>query len=154
GAGPQDRKEDDLQRFVAPSGTRCILAAVDVQGGINARFVVQVHAIGVGREEWPIDRYTIKDSLRLRDDGSFAPVEPAVYPQDWDVLTERVLRSTYRIEGSDKELRVKAVAVDTGGEQRRGAKGTTDEGVAAHAYAWWRRLRRVGEDRRVRLIKG
>lgn len=152
--GPEDRKEDDLERFVAPADTRCLLAAVDVQGGLNARFVVQVHAIGEGFEQWPIDRYTIVDSLREREGGGYAPVQPAVYPEDWDVLTERVLRSTYRVAGSTRELRIKLVAVDTGGEQRKGAKANKDEGVAALSYGWWRRLRREGLDKRVRLIKG
>lgn len=152
--GPEDRKEPDLERFVCPAETRCILASVDVQGGLNARFIVQVHAIGEGFEQWPVDRYTIIDSLRPREGGGFMPVNPATYPEDWDVLTERVLRSTYRIAGSERELRPKLTTVDTGGEQRKGAGGNKDEGVAPLAYAWWRRLRREGLDKRVRLVKG
>lgn len=151
--GPQDRKEDDLARFVAPVGTRCLLASVDVQGGLKSRFEVQVHAIGMHGEEWPIDRYAIKESRRVRGDGSFAPIEPAVYPEDWDVLTERVLRSTYRVAGSELELRIKMTGVDTGGEQKAGSKNA-DEGTTANAYAWARRLRREGLDRRVKLLKG
>lgn len=150
----EDRKEDDLKQFVCPEQTRCVLASVDVQGGRNARFIVVVEAIGEGMERWPIDRYTIVDSLRLRDDGSYAPVEPAIYPEDWDVLTERVLRSTYRVAGSDKEMRVHMTGVDTGGENRKGADGKTNEGVTLNAYAWWRRLKREGLHKHVKLLKG
>lgn len=152
--GPEDRKEPDLERFVCPAETRCILASVDVQGGLNARFIVQAHAIGQGFEQWPIDRYTIVDSRRAREGGGFEPVNPAVYPEDWDVLTERVLRSTYRIAGSDREMRIHLTTVDTGGEQRKGPKGNVDEGVAPLAYAWYRRLRKDGLHKRVRLVKG
>lgn len=150
--GPQDRKEDGLERFVVPAEARLVLASVDVQGGINARFVVSVEAIGEGGERWPIDRYAITESLRDQEGGGKAPLEPAVYPEDWDVLTERVLRATYRIQGSELEVRPHLVAVDTGGDQRKGKK--KDEGVANNAYAWWRRLRREGLHNRVRLIKG
>jgi phage terminase large subunit GpA-like protein len=154
-SGPEDRKEDDLKQFVCPEQTRCVLASVDVQGGKNARFIVQASAIGEGGEEWPIDRYTIIDSRRPREGGGFHAVEPAIYPEDWDVLTERVLRSTYRIAGSDREIRVHLTAVDTGGENRKASNGgKTNEGVTMNAYAWLRRLRAEGMHNRVRLIKG
>ena len=61
---PQDRAEDGLDRWVVPEQTRCVMAAVDVQGGVNSRFVVQVHAIGPHMEQWLVDRFEIKESKR------------------------------------------------------------------------------------------
>lgn len=153
-SGPEDRKEDDLKQFVVPEWARTVIATVDVQGGRNARFIVHVEAIGEMARRCSVDRYTIVDSLRTRDDGSKAPVEPAVFPEDWDVLTERVLRSTYRVAATDKELRVHMTGVDTGGENRKGADGKTNEGVTLNAYAWYRRVKKEGLHRHVKLLKG
>lgn len=153
---PADRKDSSLQRFIVPAWARFVVASVDVQGGIGARFVVQAHAVGPHGEHLPIDRYNIVDSAR-QGEGGLAPVDPAAYPEDWDVLTERVLRSTYRVEGGEQELRVHLTVVDTGGEGKKRGKGSAakvHEGVTANAYAWWRRLRREGEQRRVALVKG
>ena len=152
---PGDRKDDSLHRFIVPAWARFIVASVDVQGGIGAKFVVQVHAVGPDREQVPIDRYNIVDSAR-EGVGGPAPVDPSTYPEDWDLVTERVMRSTYRIEDSELELRVHQVVVDTGGEGRkrgRGQAAKVHEGVTALAYAYARRLRREGE-RRLVLIKG
>ncbi|MGH8431372.1 MAG: terminase gpA endonuclease subunit, partial [Solimonas sp.] len=61
---PSSRKDDDLLRYIVPDDTRCIMASVDVQGGANARFVVQVHALGPHLEQWLVDRYNITMSAR------------------------------------------------------------------------------------------
>lgn len=153
---PAERQEAEYQRFIAPAWTRFLVASVDVQGGINARFEVQVHAIGPYQEQVPIDRYSIKESMR-EGVGGKAPVDPAAQAEDWDVITERVLRSTYHIAGRTDELRVHLVVVDTGGEgtkKRKGQQAQQHEGVTEMAYAWWRRIKREGERRRVMLIKG
>lgn len=149
-ADPADRKDAALQRFICPPWTRFLIATVDVQGGIGARFVVQVHAIGPYQTQTPIDRYNITESMR-EGVGGKAPVDPASHAEDWDCITERVLRSTYRIEGRDDELRVHLVVVDTGGEGRKGKK---KENVTEKAYEWFRRIRREGERKRVALVKG
>lgn len=136
--------EDDMPRCVVPDAARCLLAMVDVQGGANARFEVAVHAIGEHKEQWLVDRYPIKWSKRAGVSDEFAPIDPAAHPEDWDVLTEKVVAATYRTNDEGRELRVHAVAVDFGGE----------EGVSANAAAWWRRLRSKGLHRNVRLTKG
>lgn len=141
---PASRCEADLARFIVPENARFIVASVDVQGGQNARFVVQVHAIGEHMEQWLIDRYDITDSRREGVDGGFAPIDPASYPEDWDVITEQVVDATYRLPIEGKELRIKMIAVDTGGE----------DGVTDKAYDWYRRLRRAGKNGRVMLVKG
>jgi phage terminase large subunit GpA-like protein len=148
-ADPAGRKDASLQRYVVPEAARFITAAVDVQGGSDARFVVQVHAVGPHMEQWPIDRYEIKESAREGMGSAFAPIDPAVYPEDWDVLTERVLRSTYRTMLDGKELPVKMMAIDTGGEHKQKNDGVTDK-----AYAYYRRMRAAGYAERVMLVKG
>lgn len=140
---PADRG-GDLPRHVVPDWTRCVVAAVDVQGGSGARFEVQVHAIGPHMEQQLIDRYSIKESARPGMGSEFAPIDPAAYGEDWDLLTERVLRSTYRTNIEGREIRVRFLVVDSGGE----------DGVTDKAYAWYRRIRREGMQGRVMLYKG
>ena len=98
---------------------------------------------GPHREQWLVDRYYIADSNR-EGMGGMAPIDPAAYAEDWDVLTERVLRATYRTPLDGRELRIIMTAVDTGGE----------DGVTERAYDWFRRVRRDGLAHRVMLVKG
>lgn len=141
---PSERATALTQRYVVPDQTRFITAAVDIQGGTGARFVVQVHAHGINFENWLIDRFEIRDSVREGMGSDFAPIDPASYSEDWDLLTEKVVRATYRTNTDGVEMRVKMVAVDSGGE----------DGVTDKAYAWYRRLRREGLHKRVMLVKG
>jgi len=143
-SGPEDRKDKTLERYVCPPQTRFLVASVDVQGGTRARFVVQVHAVGPDLEQWIVDRYEITDSMRPGVESGFAPIDPARYVEDWDVITEKVIRCTYRTADPTKELRPVLVVVDTGGE----------DGVTERAYAWWRKLRLQGVHKRVCLSKG
>lgn len=143
-AGPEQRKEKGIERFIVPRDTRFLAAAIDVQGGQNARFVVQVHAVGSNLEQWPIDRYSITQSRREGFGDDPAPLDPASYGEDWDVLTELVVKATYRLPGDEKELRIRMIAVDTGGE----------DGVTDKAYEWYRRLRLEQYHGRVMLVKG
>lgn len=136
--------EADLQRYVVPDWARFLVAAVDVQGGRNARFEVQVHAIGENKRQSLVDRYAIKWSTREGTADEFAPIDPGAYAEDWDVLTSKVVRATYRTSDPDREMRVKLTVVDSGGEI----------GVTTNAYAWYRRLRREGLHDRVALTKG
>jgi len=141
---PSQRKEKGLERYVVPAEARFLVATVDIQGGVGSRFVVQVHAIGPHREKWIVDRYNITESLREGVGGGKAPIDPAAYAEDWDVLTERIIRATYRTPVEGQEMRVRLAVVDTGGE----------DGVTERAYAWFRRLRRLQIASRVMLIKG
>ena len=141
---PADRPDDDVIRYVVPLWTRFVLVSVDVQGGRNARFIYQVHAVGEYMEQQLVDRAEIRESKREGMGGEFAPLDPGRYSEDWDVLTERLVLSTYRTPLEGREIKVKMVVIDTGGE----------EGVAPKAYAWWRRLRILGLANRVMLTKG
>ena len=136
--------ESEMQRYVVPKETRCLVASVDVQGGVNSRFIVQVHAIGPYREQWLVDRFEIKKSTREGMGEEFAQIDPASYPEDWDVLTEKLLRATWRTPTEGREMRLKLLVVDSGGE----------DGVTANAYTWFRRVRKAGMSARVRLYKG
>lgn len=141
---PGSRKEKSLLRYVVPDEARYLVACVDTQGGTNSRFVVQVHAVGKHGEKWLIDRYNITESKREGVGGGFAPLDPAAYAEDWDLLTEKCVRATYRTSVEGREMRVKLTVVDSGGE----------DGVTDKAYQWFRRLRRAGISSRVMLIKG
>ena len=138
------RIDDALERFVVPEWARFLAAAVDVQGGSAARFVVQVHAVGEHFEQALVDRYEIRDSKRQGVGTEFAPIDPASYAEDWALLTEKVLSATYRTPDEGRELRVLAAAVDSGGE----------DGVTENAYAWWRSLKALGLQHRAMLVKG
>lgn len=147
----------DLPRYIVPDEARFLAAAVDVQGGANARFVVQVHAVGAHMEQWLVDRFAITESQRPGVGEQFAPLDPSSHPEDWDVLTEKVLLATYRTNDPNIEMRVKVVGVDTGGEGRKKAEGipkAAQENVTNNAYAWARRVRRLGLSTRLRLLKG
>jgi phage terminase large subunit GpA-like protein len=143
-ADPASRAQADRERYIVPDEARYLVAAVDVQGGKNARFEVQVHAVGEHQQEWLVDRFPIKASKREGLGDEFAPIDPASHPEDWDLLTEKVVNATYRTHDATREMRVRLVVVDTGGE----------DGVTDKSYAWYRRLRREGLHARVRLVKG
>jgi phage terminase large subunit GpA-like protein len=142
-AGSESR-EGGLARYIVPAVARFLVATVDVQGGVNARFVVQIMAVGVNFEVWFVDRYDIKLSKREGLGTEFAPIDPASYAEDWAQLTDRVVNCTYKSETEGYELRPLLVAVDSGGE----------DGVTERAYAWYRSLRTVGLHHRVMLVKG
>lgn len=143
GAGDQ-RFDSDVKRYHVPDEARFLAFGVDVQGGKNARFEVEVHAIGPHQEQWLVDRYAITRSKREGFGDDFAPIDPAAYPEDWDLLTDKVVTATYRTSIEGRELRVRGGFVDSGGE----------DGVTANAYAWFRRLRKAGLHHRVRVTKG
>lgn len=138
------RKDESLQRYVVPDEARFLVAAVDVQGGSNARFVVQVHAVGPHFEQWIIDRYELRHSKREGVGADFAPIDPASYAEDWNILTEKVVLSSYKTNMAGRELQVLMTVVDSGGE----------DGVTDKAYAWFRAMRQARLHDRIMLIKG
>ncbi|EHR9326427.1 phage terminase large subunit family protein, partial [Escherichia coli] len=73
------------------------------------------------------------------------PVDPAAYPEDWDLLLTDVFHKTWPLASDpDVRMRLMAMAVDTGGEA----------GVTDNAYRFWRRCRSDGLGNRVFLFKG
>ena len=141
---PQERAEDTLVRYTVPPETRCLVGAVDVQGGVNARFVVQLHAVGPHMEQWLVDRFEIKLSKRPGMGGDFAPIDPSSVQEDWQVLTDRLLNATWKTPDENREIKLRMLTVDTGGL----------DGATANAYAWFRSVRKAGMAHRVTLYKG
>ncbi len=140
----QERAEPN-ERFFVPEGVRTLIATVDVQGGKNARFVVQVLGFGMMGEQWLVDRYSLTSSNRDARNGKKARIDPAGYIEDWDILTEKIVNSTYRLESMPgMELKIYRIGCDSGGSA----------GVTERAYAWYRSLRSNGLHRKVLLLKG
>lgn len=140
----EQRAEPVPSRSV-PDGVNFLVATVDVQAGRHRRFVVQVTGYGSRGERWIIDRYNITQSLRGDSDGESQRIDPASYPEDWDVLlTDVFLKSWPLASDPSQQMRLMAMAVDSGGE----------DGVTDNAYKFWRRCRRDGLGKRIYLFKG
>lgn len=135
----------DIGEKVVPDGVRFITASIDVQ---KNRFIVQVHGHGSDGSITVIDRFAIKKSKRLDDDGHPYPLAPHAFEEDWQVLVEDVIEKTYPLaDDSGRHMRIKAVACDSGGR----------EGVTPRAYAFWKWLRDEhpgNHHRRFQLVKG
>ncbi|HGO5823375.1 TPA: phage terminase large subunit family protein [Mannheimia haemolytica] len=137
-----ERREEVEEKTVPPQ-CRFIVAAVDVQGGKNRRFVVQMVGYGENGERWLIDRYNISHTLPDRD-GVIEKIDPRL-PEDWHILISDVLEKRYALAHKPSDfMPILAMAVDSGGE----------EGVTDNAYQFWRKCRRDGYAKRVYLVKG
>ncbi|MCT2766593.1 phage terminase large subunit family protein [Enterobacter cloacae] len=140
----EQRAEDVLKRSV-PDGVQFLTATVDVQAGRDRRFVVQVTGYGSMGERWIVDRYNIRYSLRCDGNGESIQVDPASYPEDWDLLLTDVFEKTWPLASDpSKGMRLMSMAVDSGGE----------DGVTDNAYKFWRRCSREGLGKRIYLFKG
>lgn len=140
----EQRAEQVPSRSV-PDGVNFLVATVDVQAGRHRRFVVQVTGYGSRGERWIIDRYNITQSLRGDSDGESQRIDPASYPEDWDVLLTDVFHKSWPLASDpSQQMRLMAMAVDSGGE----------DGVTDNAYKFWRRCRRDGLGKRIYLFKG
>ena len=140
----EQRAEPVPSRSV-PDGVNFLVATVDVQAGLHRRFVVQVTGYGSRGERWIIDRYNITQSLRGDSDGESQRIDPASYPEDWDVLLTDVFHKSWPLASDpSQQMRLMAMAVDSGGE----------DGVTDNAYKFWRRCRRDGLGKRIYLFKG
>ena len=140
----EQRAEPVPSRSV-PDGVNFLVATVDVQAGRHRRFVVQVTGYGSRGERWIVDRYNITQSLRCDNNGESLRIDPAGYPEDWDVLLTDVFHKGWPLASdSSQRMRVMAMAVDSGGE----------DGVTDNAYKFWRRCRLDGLGKRIYLFKG
>lgn len=143
----EDWNHDNDEPSVAP-GIRFLIATIDVQAN---RWEVQVHGVSAPPvSNMPpdivvIDRFPIIKSKRVDADGDRQWVKPATYIEDWELITEQVLRRTYPLaDGSGRRMPIKMTACDSGGK-----KGTT-----SMAYEYYRGLRRSGLAGRFQLVKG
>lgn len=128
-----------------PHEVRFLVATVDVQ--LNM-FVVQVHGVSPGSpfDMTIVDRFNIRLSASREDqDGQRAWVKPGTYAEDWDLITEQVLRRTYPLaDESGRRMQIKHVGCDSGGKA----------GVTSNAYTYYRGLAKEGLAARFQLIKG
>ncbi len=136
----------DLGERVIPEGVRYATAQIDVQ---KSNFDVAVHGFDRHGDVYVIDRFKIRKSERLDEDGERWPVKPGSYLEDWDLLIEQVFLKTYPLaDGSGRHMRIKKSCSDSAGR----------EGVTTNAYNFWRRLRDSEEydnlHRGFQLIKG
>lgn len=144
---PEDLKARarDYGEKVVPVGVRFLVATIDVQ---KNRFEVQVHGVGVGGDVWIIDRFAIKKSERLDEDGERHWVSPSSYLEDWQLLVSQVIEKTYPLDdGSGRHMKIKTIGCDSGGRS----------GVTAMAYKFWKWLRDEHPEQhhlRFQLIKG
>lgn len=127
------------------AGGGFLVAAVDVQAGGKPSFVVHVYLVSDG-DIWHVDMFKIRKSKRKDSDDDACLVDPAAYPEDWDLLVEQVLDRSYPLsDGSGRKMHIKIVGCDSGGA----------DGVTANAYNFWRRLRSIGHHhKRFHLLKG
>ncbi|MCK6889788.1 phage terminase large subunit family protein [Enterobacter kobei] len=140
-----EQRAEDVPKRSVPDGVQFLTATVDVQAGRDRRFVVQVTGYGSMGERWIVDRYNIRYSLRCDGNGESIQVDPASYPEDWDLLLTDVFEKTWSLASDpSKGMRLMSMAVDSGGE----------DGVTDNAYKFWRRCRREGLGKRIYLFKG
>lgn len=119
---------------VVPAAVRFLIATIDVQGN---RFVVQVHGIAANKDVYVIDRFEIKKSKRLDEDGERKWVKPPVNFEDWKLLGEQVLARRYPLgDGSEREMGIRLTLCDSAGK----------EGTTENAYNFVRWLRRGEQD--------
>lgn len=172
----QDASEEDLGEKVVPDWVRWLEACVDIQGN---RFVVQVMGFGVPKngvgfgDITIIDRFDIRKSERLDEEGERHWVKPSTYAEDWNLLIRQVILKEYPLATDpDRRMQIKVVGIDTGGSAgQRGGKQLTGVSVTSNAYNFWRYLRDgplttdeqapaaddgwvPGLHRRVQLLKG
>ncbi|MGK3192493.1 phage terminase large subunit family protein [Enterobacter soli] len=140
-----EQRAEDVPKRSVPDGVLFLTATVDVQAGRNRRFVVQITGYGSMGERWIVDRYNIRQSLRCDGNGESIQIDPASYPEDWDLLLTDVFEKTWPLASDpSKGMRLMSMAVDSGGE----------DGVTDNAYKFWRKCRREGLGKRVYLFKG
>ena len=132
-------KPAPVETKVAPAWARFLTVACDVQG---SRFVVQVDAWGEGLERVLIDRFDIHQPPATSPGADGRAIAPSIYAEDWDALLP-LLERVYPVAGSAFGLKPAALISDSGGEP----------GVTTHAYAFWRRARKLGLKRRVFLAR-
>ncbi|GHH52479.1 phage terminase large subunit family protein [[Pseudomonas] boreopolis] len=145
-ANEMRERAEDWAAGMVPKGVRFLTATVDVQGN---RFVVLVLGWGPGEkgglERWVVDWFTLRTSAREDGKGSFLPLEPPKYLEDWERLVDKVIVRRYPVaDGTGRTMPVRAVGIDWGGKA----------GASVRALEFWRSLKARRLHYRVRLVKG
>jgi phage terminase large subunit GpA-like protein len=136
------KRLEDWPRGVVPPGVRFIIASIDVQ---LRRFVVQFYGWGEGLQSWLIERMAITGSRRTEAGGRAAGIDPASYPEDWEILVDEVITRTFPLQADpQRRLHVELTLCDSGGQ----------EGVTTNAYEFWRSARDQGLGNQFFLVRG
>lgn len=131
-------KQERYRLKEVPEGCLVLIATVDTQGN---RFEYAVHGFGPGGAVWIIDR----DRIVRPADGAERLLDPARYPDDWTLITERIVKASYPLaDGSGRRMKVMVTGIDMHGAP----------GVSSRAYDYWRSCRRAGLGKKVRLLRG
>lgn len=124
----QARAFDFGQREV-PAPVRFLIACIDLQ---KNSFVVQIHGIADNKDIYVIDRFSIRKSKRVDEDGERLWVNPGAHPEDWLLLVEEVLNRSYPLaDGSGRHMAIRMTMCDSAGR----------EGFTANAYSFFKWLR-------------
>nr|WP_016785628.1 terminase gpA endonuclease subunit [Vibrio cyclitrophicus]OEF26873.1 hypothetical protein OA9_14975 [Vibrio cyclitrophicus 1F97] len=151
GENLQDRATNyQLPQGVAPADTRFLFATIDVQGGANSRFDVQVTAFSEHCQWQPIDRFQILLNEQRMEAGEPQRVQPHVYVDDWLPIIDKVINKEYAIDGTDLTIVPRLTLCDSGGSDNENGEGNT----TFHAYQFYRELQKKGLENRFLLLKG
>lgn len=134
---------------VVPEQVRFLVATIDVQ---KASFVVSVNGIAAGApfDVYVIDRFEIRKSNRVDDEGDALWVKPSAYLEDWDLIVTEVMDRTYPLDDdSGRVMRIYYTTCDSGGYARD--KG---QSVTGMAYQFYRKLKANGRADRFHLVRG
>ena len=130
----KERVVEDFEPGTVPLGVRFIVFTVDVQ---KHRFECQAHGIGPGGDIWVLDRFNIRKSKRLDDEGHPWPVSPHAYAEDWEMLYQECMQKTYPLaDDTGRQMKVKLTASDSAGK----------DGVTAKSYEFFRTLKTNEDD--------
>ena len=140
----KSRAEPGLGERVVPMDARFLIACVDVQA---TAFIVQVFAImpGTPFDMVVLDRFSIRKSERLDEDGDPHPLKPNSYSEDWHLIEKQVIDREYPLgDDSGRTMTIRMTCCDSGGMA----------GVTGKAYEFYRHLREKNKHRRFILVKG
>ncbi|MFL7036482.1 terminase gpA endonuclease subunit [Vibrio lentus] len=139
-----------LPQGVVPSDARFVIATVDVQGGVNSHFDVQITAVNEFLQWQPIDSFKILENPNRVKAGKAQRIQPHVYPDDWQTLFDMVMLREYKIQDSNKTIIPAITLCDSGGSADDNGEGNT----TFNAYNFVRRMQMKQADKRFLLVKG
>lgn len=142
--------EFQLPQGVAPADVRFVLATVDVQGGANSHYDVQITAFTEQCQWQPIDRFKLLVNEHRTVAGEPQRVQPHVYVDDWKLLIDRVINKEYPIDGTELTIVPRLTLCDSGGSDNEDGEGNT----TFNAYQFYRYLQEKGLESRFLLLKG
>ena len=134
---------------VVPPQVRLLVANIDVQ---KTSFVVQVHGIAPGEpfDIYLIDRFVIRESQRIDENGRPYTLKPSSYLDDWDLIETEVMNKGYKLDDdSGRYMGIRLTTCDSGGYSRE-----RGQSVTAMAYDFYRRLKEKGKSSQFMLTRG